>query len=174
MDSGKGLTGMARILRIAPCLWFDSQAEEAAKVYTRIFKRSKILGITRYSKAGFEIHRRPEGSVMVVEFELEGQRFTALNGGPIFKFNEAVSLQVYCKDQKEIDYYWERLGEGGDPKARQCGWLKDKYGLSWQVVPEGMQKMLKDHKSPKAQRAMVAVMQMKKFDLAALERATKG
>jgi predicted 3-demethylubiquinone-9 3-methyltransferase (glyoxalase superfamily) len=104
----------------------------------------------------------------------EGQRLTALNGGPIFKFSEAVSLQVYCKDQKEIDYYWERLGEGGDPKARQCGWLKDKYGLSWQVVPEGMQKMMKDHKSPKAQRARAAVMQMKKFDVAALERAVKG
>ena len=165
---------MARIQRIAPCLWFDDQAEEAAKFYTRIFKRSKILGVTRYSKAGFEIHRRPEGSVMVVEFELAGQRLTALNGGPIFKFNEAISLQVYCKDQKEIDYYWERLGEGGDPRARQCGWLKDKYGLSWQVVPEGMQKMMKDYKSPKAQRAMAAVMQMKKFDIAALKRAYEG
>ena len=165
---------MAKIQRIAPCLWFDNQAEQAAKFYTGIFKRSKIIGIARYSKAGFEIHRRPEGSVMVVEFELEGQRFTALNGGPLFKFNEAVSLQVYCKDQKEIDYYWERLGEGGDPKAQQCGWLKDKYGLSWQVVPEGMQKVLKDHKSAKAQRAMAAVMEMKKFDIKALERAVKG
>jgi len=165
---------MAKIQRIAPCLWFDDQAEAAAKLYTGIFKRSKILGVTRYSKAGFEIHRRPEGSVMVVEFELEGQHFTALNGGPIFKFNEAVSLQVFCKNQKEIDYYWERLGAGGDPKARQCGWLKDKYGLSWQVVPEGMQKMMKDHKAPKAQRAMAAVMQMRKFDIAALNRAYKG
>ena len=165
---------MAKIQRIAPCLWFDDQAEEAAKFYTRIFKRSKIIGIARYSKAGFEIHRRPEGSVMTVEFELEGQRFTALNGGPIFQFNEAISLQVYCKDQKEIDYYWERLGEGGDPKARQCGWLKDKYGLSWQVAPTGMQKMLKDHTSAKAQRVMAAVMQMKKFDIAALKRAAKG
>ena len=111
---------------------------------------------------------------MVVAFELEGQPFTALNGGPIFKFNEAVSLQVYCEDQKQIDYYWERLGEGGDPKARQCGWLKDRYGLSWQVVPTGMDKMLKDHKSARAQRVMGSVMQMKKFDLAALKRAAKG
>jgi predicted 3-demethylubiquinone-9 3-methyltransferase (glyoxalase superfamily) len=111
---------------------------------------------------------------MVVSFELEGQPFTALNGGPLFKFNEAVSLQVYCDTQTEIDYYWERLGDGGDPKARQCGWLKDKYGLSWQVVPAGMEEMLKDHKSAKAQRVMAAVMQMKKFDLAALKRAAEG
>jgi predicted 3-demethylubiquinone-9 3-methyltransferase (glyoxalase superfamily) len=165
---------MAKIQRIAPCLWFDDQAEEAAKFYTGIFKKSKIVAISRYSKAGYEIHRRPEGSVMVVEFQLEGQRFTALNGGPIFKFNEAVSLQVNCENQKEIDYYWERLGEGGDPKAQQCGWLKDKYGLSWQVVPAGMDKMLKDHKSDKAQRVMAAVMQMKKFDIAALKHAAAG
>src|SRR5438034_10765898 len=165
---------MAKIQRIAPCLWFDNQAEEAAKFYTRIFKKAKIASISRYSEGGYEIHRRPAGSVMVVEFELDGQRFTALNGGPLFKFNEAVSLQVYCEDQKEIDYYWARLGEGGDPKAQQCGWLKDRYGLSWQVVPTGMQEMLKDHKSERAQRAMAAVMQMKKFDLAALERAYRG
>ena len=165
---------MATIQRIAPCLWFDDQAEDAAKFYTGIFKNSKIVGTTRYSKAGFEVHRRPEGSVMVVEFELDGQRFTALNGGPLFKFNEAISLQVYCEDQKEIDYYWKRLGEGGDPRAQQCGWLKDKYGLAWQVAPTGMQEMLKDHKSAKAQRAMAAVMQMKKFDLAALKRAYEG
>ena len=172
MDTGEGL--MARIQRIAPCLWFDNQAEAAAKFYVGIFKNSKITAITRYSKAGYEIHRRPAGSVMTVAFKLEGQPFTALNGGPLFKFNEAVSLQVYCPTQKEIDYYWERLGEGGDPKSQQCGWLKDKYGLCWQVVPPGMEKMLKDHKSAKAQRAMAAVMQMKKFDLAALERAVKG
>jgi predicted 3-demethylubiquinone-9 3-methyltransferase (glyoxalase superfamily) len=165
---------MARIQRIAPCLWFDDQAEEAAKFYSGIFKKSKIVSVSRYSKAGYEIHRRPAGSVMVVAFELEGQPFTALNGGPIFKFNEAVSLQVYCETQDEIDYYWQRLSEGGDPKAQQCGWLKDKYGLSWQVVPAGMDKMLKDHKSAKAERVMAAVMQMKKFDLAALKRAAKG
>jgi predicted 3-demethylubiquinone-9 3-methyltransferase (glyoxalase superfamily) len=158
---------MAKLERIAPCLWFDDQAEEAAKFYTGIFKNSRIVGISRYSKAGFEVHRRPQGSVMVVDFELDGQRFTALNGGPVFKFNEAISLQVTCADQGEIDYYWERLGEGGDPKAQQCGWLKDRYGLAWQVVPAGMQEMLKDHKSEKAERAMTAVMRMKKFDLAA-------
>ena len=163
---------MAKIQRIAPCLWFDNQAEAAAKFYVGIFKNAKITAISRYSKAGYEVHRRPAGSVLTVAFKLEGQPFTALNGGPLFKFNEAVSLQVYCTTQKEIDYYWERLGEGGDPKA--CGWLKDKFGVPWQVVPAGMEKMLKDHKSAKAQRAMAAVMQMKKFDLAALKRAAKG
>ena len=176
MDPGEAL--MAKVQRasqrISPCLWFDDQAEEAAKFYVGIFKRSKITAISRYGKAGYEFHRRPEGSVMTVAFQLEGQAFTALNGGPIFKFNEAVSLQVYCDDQKEIDYYWQRLGDGGDPRAQQCGWLKDKYGLSWQVVPRGMERMLKDPRSAKAQRAMEAVMQMKKFDLAALKRAYKG
>src|SRR6267143_5610007 len=151
---------MAKVQRIAPCLWFDDQAEAAAKFYTGIFKESKILAISRYSKAGYEIHRRPEGSVMVAEFQLEGQRFTALNGGPIFKFNEAVSLQVNCENQKEIDYYWERLGEGGDPNAQQCGWLKDKYGLSWQVVPKGMVEMLNDPDPAKSQRAFQAMLQM--------------
>ena len=165
---------MSKIQGLAICLWFDDQAEEAAKFYTAIFENSRILSTSRYSKAGHEIHRRPEGSVMTVEFELDGQRFTALNGGPIFKFNEAVSLMVTCETQEEIDYYWKRLGEGGDPKARQCGWLKDKYGLSWQVVPAGMSEMMKDHTSPKAQRAMAAVMQMKKFDIAALKRAYEG
>ena len=165
---------MAKVQRIAPCLWFDDQAEEAAKFYSAIFKRSKILAVSRYSKAGYEIHQRPEGSVMTVEFQLEGQRFTGLNGGPHFKFNEAVSLQVYCESQKEIDYYWERLGEGGDPKAQMCGWLKDKYGLSWQIVPTGMEKMLKDYKSEKAQLAMAAMMQMKKLDIAKLKRAYAG
>ena len=165
---------MPKIQRIAPCLWFDNQAEEAAKFYTGIFKKSKILAISRYSKSGYEIHQRPEGSVMTAEFQLGGQRFTALNGGPHFKFNEAVSLQVYCETQKEIDYYWERLGEGGDPKAQMCGWLKDRYGLSWQVVPTGMEKMLKDYKSEKAQRAMAAMMQMKKLDIAKLKRAYAG
>lgn len=165
---------MAKIQRIAPCLWFDNQAEQAAKFYVGIFKKSKITAITRYSSAGLEIHGRPEGSIMTVAFTLDGQAFTALNGGPLFKFNEAISLQVYCDTQKEIDYYSERLGEGGDPKAQQCGWLKDKFGVPWQVVPKGMEKMLKDHKSAKARRAMAAVMEMKKFDIAALERAAKG
>lgn len=160
--------------KIAPCLWFDKEGEEAAKFYVGIFKNSRITATSRYPEAGQDVHHQAAGSVMTVEFELDGSPFTALNAGPVFKFNEAISLQVYCKDQKEIDYYWERLGEGGDPRARQCGWLKDKYGLSWQVVPEGMQKMMKDYKSPKAQRAMAAVMQMKKFDIAALKRAYEG
>ena len=161
-------------MKIAPCLWFDNQAEEATKFYVRIFKKSKIRKITRYGEAGYEIHKRPAGSVMTVEFELEGQPFTALNGGPLFKFNEAVSLQVLCKTQKEIDYYWEKLGAGGDPNAQQCGWLKDRYGLSWQVVPADALQLLGEPKSKKSQRAFAAMMEMKKMDIAALKRAYDG
>ena len=161
-------------MKIAPCLWFDNQAEEAAKFYVRIFKKSKIRKITRYGEAGYEIHKRPAGSVMTVEFELEGQPFTALNGGPLFEFNEAVSLQVLCKTQKEIDYYWEKLGAGGDPNAQQCGWLKDRYGLSWQVVPADALQLLGEPKSKKSQRAFAAMMEMKKMDIAALKRAYDG
>jgi predicted 3-demethylubiquinone-9 3-methyltransferase (glyoxalase superfamily) len=157
--------------KIAPCLWFDHQAEEAASYYVSIFKNSKILQVTRYTEAGREIHQKPAGSVMVVEFELDGQSFTALNGGPIFTFNEAISLQVNCDTQKELDYYWDALSKGGDPKAQQCGWLKDRYGLSWQVVPSKLQDLLKDHTSEKAQRAMDAMLRMKKIDIAELERA---
>jgi predicted 3-demethylubiquinone-9 3-methyltransferase (glyoxalase superfamily) len=163
--------GAAVAHRIAPCLWFDTQAEEAARFYTGIFKNSRIGAITRYSEAGVEIHRRPAGSVMTVALELDGMEFTALNGGPDFKFNEAISLQVHCKDQDEIDYYWDRLSAGGDPKAQVCGWLKDKFGLSWQVVPLGMEEMLKDEKSPGARRAMETFLKMKKIDIAELERA---
>ena len=157
--------------RLTPCLWFDSQAEEAANFYVGIFRNSRINTVTRYGKTGFEIHGRPAGSVMTVEFELDGHTFTALNGGPVFRFNESVSFQVMCDDQKEIDYYWEKLGEGGDPKAQQCGWLKDKFGLSWQVVPRGMEEMLKDPTSPGAERAFAAMLQMKKIDIATLEKA---
>ena len=157
--------------RIAPCLWFEDQAEEAARFYTGIFKNSKIGKISRYGEAGREIHLRPPGSVMTVAFELDGQEFTALNGGPVFKFNEAISLQVNCKDQKEVDYYWEKLGEGGDERAQQCGWLKDKYGVSWQVVPTALTDMFSDPKSEKSQRAMTALLQMKKLDIAKLEQA---
>ena len=160
--------------RIAPCLWFEDQAEEAARFYTGIFKNSKIGKISRYGEAGREIHRRPPGSVMTVAFELDGQEFTALNGGPVFKFNEAISLQVNCKDQKEVDYYWEKLGEGGDERAQQCGWLKDKYGVSWQVVPTALTDMFSDPKSEKSQRAMTALLQMKKLDIAKLEQAYNG
>ena len=164
---------MARIQRIAPCLWFDDQAEEAAKYYCGIFRNSRIVTVTRYGKAGYEVHRRPAGSVMVVAFELEGQPFTALNGGPIFKFNEAISLQVYCDTQEEIDYYWERLMAGGDERAQQCGWLKDRYGVSWQVVPSIMQDLVKDG-GEKGDRVMSALLKMKKLDLAALRRAAAG
>jgi predicted 3-demethylubiquinone-9 3-methyltransferase (glyoxalase superfamily) len=159
--------------KIAPCLWFDNQGEEAAKFYVSIFKNSKIVQIARYGKAGQETHKQPEGAVMTVAFELEGLPFTALNGGPIFKFNEAISLQIYVDDQKELDYYWDKLTAGGDPKSHVCGWLKDKYGLSWQVVPK---KMVEWFTKPdeRSQRAFAAMMKMGKLDLAALERAYNG
>jgi predicted 3-demethylubiquinone-9 3-methyltransferase (glyoxalase superfamily) len=160
--------------RITPCLWFADEAEEAAKFYTGIFKNSRITAVTRYSSAGMEVHGRPAGSVMTVQFELDGQTFTALNGGPIFKFNEAVSLQVNCETQEEIDYYWEKLSAGGDPKAQQCGWLKDRYGLSWQVVPANMDELFTKEKSAGAQRVMEAMLRMKKIDIAELRRAYDG
>ena len=159
---------------IAPCLWFDDQAEEAAKFYTTIFKNSKIVDTSRYGEAGREIHRRPPGSVMTVSFELDGQLFTALNGGPAFKFNEAISFQVYCDTQKELDDYWEKLSRGGDEKAQQCGWLKDKYGVSWQVIPKVLPELIKDPKSVKSQRAMTALLRMKKIDIEELKRADAG
>ena len=165
---------MATMKRITPCLWFDDQAEEAARFYTGIFRSSRITSITRYPEAGQDVHGKPAGTVMVVEFELDGHAFTALNGGPAFTFNEAVSLQVNCETQDEIDYYWEKLSAGGDPKAQVCGWLKDRYGLSWQVVPTGMDEMMADHRSPEAQRAMEALLRMKKIDLAELQRAHGG
>jgi len=157
--------------KISPCLWFDDQGEEAAKFYTSIFKDSKIGDVTRYGKEGYEIHGREEGTVMTVEFEIEGQKFLALNGGPIFKFNEAISFQVYCETQEEVDYYWEKLSEGGDEKAQQCGWLKDKYGVSWQIVPNILIKMLKDKDSEKSQRVMKAMLQMHKLDISTLKKA---
>jgi predicted 3-demethylubiquinone-9 3-methyltransferase (glyoxalase superfamily) len=160
--------------QITPCLWFDTQAEEAARFYTSIFKNSRIGKISRYGKEGFEIHGRPEGAVMTVEIEINGQKFTALNGGPYFKFNEAVSFQVYCDTQEELDYYWEKLSEGGDEKAQQCGWLKDKYGLSWQIVPAELDELLGDHKSEKSQRAFKAMLQMKKLDIAKIRQAYGG
>jgi predicted 3-demethylubiquinone-9 3-methyltransferase (glyoxalase superfamily) len=160
--------------QIAPCLWFDNQAEEAARFYTSIFPDSRVGAVARYSEAGREVHGREPGSVMTVEFVLNGQTFTALNGGPLFRFSEAISFQVFCDTQAEIDHYWDRLSEGGDPRAQQCGWLKDRYGVSWQVVPRGMAEMLKDATSEPAKRAMAAVMGMKKFDLDALRRAFAG
>ncbi|HKE40201.1 MAG TPA: VOC family protein [Casimicrobiaceae bacterium] len=165
---------MALSQKISAFLWFDSEAEDAAKFYTSIFRNSRIVTTTRYTEAGKEIHKRPPGSVMTVVFELEGQVFTALNGGPIFKFNESISFVVSCDTQQEIDYYWEKLGAGGDPNARQCGWLKDKFGLSWQVVPKMIDDLFRDSNSAGAQRAMTAMMQMKKLDIARLKAAKAG
>jgi predicted 3-demethylubiquinone-9 3-methyltransferase (glyoxalase superfamily) len=160
--------------QITPCLWFDTEAEEAALFYTSIFKNSRIGNVLRYGKEGFEIHGKPEGAVLLVEFELDGQKFTGLNGGPLFKFNEAVSFEIHCETQEELDYYWEKLTEGGDEKAQQCGWLKDKYGLSWQVVPPGLNELLGDHQSEKSQRAFRALLQMKKLDIAKIKQAYDG
>jgi predicted 3-demethylubiquinone-9 3-methyltransferase (glyoxalase superfamily) len=162
------------IRKIVSNLWFDRQAEEAASYYTGIFKNSFIRKITHYGKEGYEIHKMTEGTVMTVEFEIEGQRFVALNGGPVFQFNEAVSFIVECSDQKELDYYWEKLSQGGDPKAQQCGWLKDKYGVSWQVVPEQLSNMMNDDDRERADRVMKVMLQMKKLDLHALEEAYEG
>jgi predicted 3-demethylubiquinone-9 3-methyltransferase (glyoxalase superfamily) len=155
-------------------LWFDDQAEKAVTFYISIFANSKIINISRYGEAGYEIHQRPAGSVMTVSFELDGQAFTALNGGPIFKFSEAISLQIMCETQKEVDYYWENLSEGGDEEAQQCGWLKDKYGLSWQVVPTILIEMLNDPDPAKSERTMTAMLQMKKIDINALKRVYAG
>jgi len=155
-------------------LWFDTEAEDAARFYTGIFKDASIGRVTHYPAAGQEIHGKPVGSVMTVGFELDGQTFIALNGGPDFKFNEAVSLEIPCSDQAELDYYWERLSEGGDPAAQQCGWLKDKFGLSWQVVPAEWEAMLNDPDAKKAERVFEAMLQMEKLDVAALRKAYEG
>ena len=160
--------------RIVPCLWFDTQGEDAAQYYTSIFKNSKITHVSRYTEAGREIHGKPPGSAMTVTFELDGQPFTALNGGPNFKFNEAISFQVMCDDQKEVDYYWDKLSAGGDPNAQVCGWLKDKFGLSWQVVPKKLPELLGNPDPGKAGRAMNAMLKMKKIDIGEIERASSG
>ena len=165
---------MATTQRITPCLWFADEGEDAARFYVSIFPNSRITATTHYGTAGFEMHRRPVGSVMTVAFELDGHAFTALNGGPVFTFNEAVSFQVSCDTQEEIDHYWEKLGAGGDPNAQQCGWLKDRYGVSWQIVPREMEEMFADAESPATQRTMEAMLRMKKLDLAQLRRARDG
>jgi predicted 3-demethylubiquinone-9 3-methyltransferase (glyoxalase superfamily) len=162
---------MATVQKISPCLWFDTQAEEAVKFYTSVFKNASIGKMSRYTKAGYEIHKMPEGSILMIEFTLEGQDFLALNAGPVFKFNEAVSLLIHCETQDEIDYYWNKLTEGGDEKAQICGWLKDKYGLSWQVAPSFMTSFFQDYKSEKAQRTMEALMKMKKLNIEKLQQA---
>jgi predicted 3-demethylubiquinone-9 3-methyltransferase (glyoxalase superfamily) len=155
--------------KINPCLWFDTQAEDAAKFYCSVFKDSRMGRISRYVEEGQEIHGKPAGSVMAVEFELEGQKFAALNGGPHFKFNEAISFQIHCKDQQEVDYFWTKLSEGGGEGP--CGWLKDKFGLSWQVVPNALIEMLLDSDKAKAGRVMKAMLQMRKIDILALQEA---
>jgi predicted 3-demethylubiquinone-9 3-methyltransferase (glyoxalase superfamily) len=165
---------MATRQPIIPCLWFDTQAEEAARFYTSVFKKSKIGKISRYTEAGREVHQRSPGTVMTVEFELNGQPFTALNGGPQFKFNEAISFQIMCETQEEVDHYWNKLGAGGDPRSQQCGWLKDKYGLSWQVIPTVLIEMMNDPDREKSNRVMEAMLKMKKLDIAELERAFEG
>ncbi len=153
---------------ITPCLWFDNQGEEAAAFYTSLFENSRIVDVARYGEAG----PGPAGEVMTVVFELDGRRFTALNGGPLFKFNEAVSFQVDCRDQEEVDRLWNSLTDGGEES--QCGWLKDRYGFSWQVVPEGMDELFSDPDPGRAQRAMQAMLGMRKLDVAALRAAADG
>ena len=163
-----------KIQKITTNLWFDSQAEEAAKFYTSIFENSKIGRITSYGNEGNQIHGKPQGTVMTVEFELEGQAFVALNGGPQFKFTEAISFIIHCEDQKELDYYWEKLSEGGDEKAQVCGWLKDQFGVSWQIIPENLTEMVNDSNPEKSERMMKALLQMKKIDIKTLEQAYQG
>jgi predicted 3-demethylubiquinone-9 3-methyltransferase (glyoxalase superfamily) len=153
---------------ITPCLWFDTDGEEAAKLYTSVFPNSKILDVARYGSAG----PRPEGTVMTVSFELDGQKFLALNGGPQYTFSEAISFQVSCKTQEEVDAFWSKLSEGGEEGP--CGWLKDRFGLSWQIVPTALPKLLGDPDAEKAERVMGAMLKMKKIDIAELERAAQA
>ncbi len=160
--------------RFTTCLWFDSQAEDAAAFYISIFQNSKIVNTSRYGEAGQEIHGKTPGSVLTVEFELDGFRFIALNGGPHFQFSEAVSLVVNCETQAEVDYYWEKLTADANPNAQQCGWLKDRFGVSWQVVPEVVTALLALPPSPAQERVMNAIFDMKKIDIAALEAAYAG
>ena len=155
--------------KITPFLWFDNNTEEAAQFYVSVFKNSRILSVSRYGDAG----PGPKGSVMVVSFQLEGQQFTALNGGPLFKFNEAFSFVVSCENQEEIDYYWNKLTSSGGQES-QCGWLKDKFGFSWQIVPTALGKLMADKDPKKANRVMQALLQMKKLDIATLEEAAEG
>jgi predicted 3-demethylubiquinone-9 3-methyltransferase (glyoxalase superfamily) len=165
---------MAIVQKITPCLWFDRSAEEAANFYVSIFGNSGIETITRYGRQGFERHGMPEGTVQTVTFRLEGQHFTALNGGPRYTLSPAVSLVVHCESQAEVDHFWDKLGERGDPTWQVCGWLRDRFGLSWQVVPQALFSMIADKDAAKAGRVMAAVMQMRKLDLATLQRAYEG
>ncbi len=155
--------------KITPFLWFDNQAEEAANFYTSVFKNSKIGSVARYGEEGAAVSGQPNGSVMTVEFELEGQKFVALNGGPLFTFSPAISFVVNCEAQEEVDELWEKLSEGGE--TQRCGWLKDKYGVSWQIVPTVLVEMLQDKDAEKAKRVMNAMLQMDKIDIAGLKQA---
>jgi predicted 3-demethylubiquinone-9 3-methyltransferase (glyoxalase superfamily) len=161
---------MANVQRLTPCLWFDGQAEEAANFYVGIFKNSRITNVARYGAAGRDIHGQAPGTVMTVAFELDGHTFTALNGGPLFKFNEAISFQVNCEAQQDVDDYWQKLSAGG--AEGQCGWLKDRYGISWQVVPTVLQDLTRDPEG--ANRVMTALLKMRKLDIRTLERAYAG
>ncbi|MBK5721804.1 VOC family protein [Dysgonomonas sp. Marseille-P4677] len=164
---------MAKIQKIIPCLWFDHQAEEAVQLYTSLFKNSKTDRIIRYTEAGQEEHQMPSGSVMTIEFTLDNQEFLALNGGPVFKFNEAVSFIINCDTQDEIDYYWNHLTANGGEEG-MCGWLKDKFGVSWQVAPTVLNEMMADPDPEKVKRVTLAFMPMKKLNLAVIEKAFKG
>lgn len=163
---------MAQLKRIVPCLWFDSEAEAAANHYVSIFPNAKIVRITRYTEVGKEFHGKPEGFPMTILFELDGHPFTALNGGPEFKFNEAISLQVLCDSQAEVDHYWERLAEGGKPGP--CGWLSDKFGVSWQVVPSVLEELLNDPDPKRVERVSLALYKMSKLEIATLQAAYDG
>jgi len=162
---------VSTIQKISPFLWFDDQAEEAATFYVGIFRDAKIKRIARYGEAGREFHHKAPGTVMTIAFELEGQPFTALNGGPMFRFNQAISFVINCQSQDEIDHYWDKLSEGGDEKARQCGWLKDKFGVSWQVVPSILPELLGGSDPARSQRVMKALLRMKKLKIEDLQRA---
>jgi len=162
---------MVNTQKITPFLWFASQAEQAAELYVSIFPNSKIVNVSRYTEAGKEVHHQEPGTAMTVVFELEGQPFTALNGGPLYAFTPAISFQISCETQDEVDHYWYKLAEGGDEKAQQCAWLKDRFGLSWQVVPTALPRLLGGPDRAKAGRVMQAMLKMKKLDIAELERA---
>jgi predicted 3-demethylubiquinone-9 3-methyltransferase (glyoxalase superfamily) len=163
---------MTGIQKISPFLWFDDDAEEAAKFYTSVFKNSKVTDIARYGEAGSKASGRQKGSVMTVSFELEGQKFTALNGGPVFKFSPAISFAVTCETQDEVDYFWDKLSDGG--QQVECGWLTDKYGVSWQIVPKALIEMLNDRDAKKSERVMEAMLQMKKLEIQVLRNAYGG
>jgi len=165
---------MASVQKITPNLWFDTQAEQAAEFYTSVFPDGQMGRVSRYSEVGFDVHHMPAGTVMTAEFSIGGMDFVALNGGPVFTFNEAISFIVDCADQDEVDHYWDRLGEGGDPAAQQCGWLKDKFGVSWQIVPSRLGELMTDPDPAVGQRVMAAFLPMKKLVIAELEAAARG